>query len=90
MAVSKLRKILRSSQDPKEEYKEVFVYERITPQNKVLCKFEIHSPFRVSGGNGDKGAKNMKLYALIVAGGTGKRMGGETPKQFIEIAGKPV
>jgi 2-C-methyl-D-erythritol 4-phosphate cytidylyltransferase len=32
----------------------------------------------------------MKLYALIVAGGTGKRMGAEVPKQYLELAGKPV
>jgi 2-C-methyl-D-erythritol 4-phosphate cytidylyltransferase len=32
----------------------------------------------------------MKLYAVIVAGGHGKRMGSETPKQYLELAGKPV
>jgi 2-C-methyl-D-erythritol 4-phosphate cytidylyltransferase len=32
----------------------------------------------------------MKLYAIIVAGGTGKRMGAEMPKQYLELAGKPV
>jgi len=32
----------------------------------------------------------MNLYALIVAGGSGKRMGTEIPKQFLELAGKPV
>jgi 2-C-methyl-D-erythritol 4-phosphate cytidylyltransferase len=32
----------------------------------------------------------MNLFALIVAGGTGTRMGTEIPKQFLEIAGKPV
>jgi 2-C-methyl-D-erythritol 4-phosphate cytidylyltransferase len=32
----------------------------------------------------------MKLYAVIVAGGTGKRMGAEIPKQYLELAGKPV
>jgi 2-C-methyl-D-erythritol 4-phosphate cytidylyltransferase len=32
----------------------------------------------------------MDLYALIVAGGTGKRMGAEIPKQFLELAGRPV
>ncbi len=32
----------------------------------------------------------MKRYALIVAGGTGKRMGAEIPKQYLELAGKPV
>ena len=33
---------------------------------------------------------NMKLYAVIVAGGTGKRMHAEVPKQYLELAGKPV
>jgi len=32
----------------------------------------------------------MQLYALIVAGGSGKRMQSETPKQFLELAGRPV
>ncbi|MCX6300871.1 MAG: 2-C-methyl-D-erythritol 4-phosphate cytidylyltransferase [Bacteroidia bacterium] len=32
----------------------------------------------------------MKLYAVIVAGGTGKRMHAEIPKQYLELAGKPV
>lgn len=32
----------------------------------------------------------MMLTALIVAGGKGLRMGGELPKQFLPIAGKPV
>ena len=32
----------------------------------------------------------MNLYALIVAGGEGKRMGTEIPKQFLELDGKPV
>jgi 2-C-methyl-D-erythritol 4-phosphate cytidylyltransferase len=32
----------------------------------------------------------MNLYALIVAGGTGSRMGTSIPKQFLELAGKPV
>jgi 2-C-methyl-D-erythritol 4-phosphate cytidylyltransferase len=32
----------------------------------------------------------MQKYALIVAGGQGKRMGTEIPKQFIELSGKPV
>ena len=32
----------------------------------------------------------MDLYALIVAGGSGKRMGGDVPKQFLELAGKPL
>jgi len=32
----------------------------------------------------------MKLYAVIVAGGSGKRMGSEMPKQYLEISGKPV
>lgn len=33
---------------------------------------------------------SMKLYAIIVAGGTGKRMGAEMPKQFLELGGKPL
>lgn len=32
----------------------------------------------------------MKKFALIVAGGSGNRMKTEIPKQFIEIAGKPI
>ncbi len=32
----------------------------------------------------------MDEYALIVAGGRGVRMGGELPKQFLPIGGKPV
>ena len=32
----------------------------------------------------------MKKYIIIVAGGKGLRMGGEIPKQFIPIGGKPV
>lgn len=32
----------------------------------------------------------MHKYAIIVAGGKGERMGKETPKQFLELAGKPI
>ncbi len=32
----------------------------------------------------------MKYFAVIVAGGSGKRMGTGTPKQFLELAGLPV
>lgn len=32
----------------------------------------------------------MKKYAVIVAGGSGKRMGTELPKQFLLLQGKPV
>lgn len=32
----------------------------------------------------------MDLYVVIVAGGSGKRMGAEIPKQFLELAGRPV
>jgi 2-C-methyl-D-erythritol 4-phosphate cytidylyltransferase len=32
----------------------------------------------------------MNLYVLIVAGGTGTRMGTDIPKQFLELAGKPL
>jgi len=32
----------------------------------------------------------MKRYVLIVAGGKGLRMGGDLPKQFIPLAGRPI
>lgn len=32
----------------------------------------------------------MHKYAIIVAGGKGERMGATTPKQFLELAGKPI
>ena len=32
----------------------------------------------------------MYKYAIIVAGGTGSRMGGDVPKQFLPLKGKPV
>lgn len=32
----------------------------------------------------------MKKYAVIVAGGSGMRMGTSVPKQFLELRGKPV
>lgn len=32
----------------------------------------------------------MKLYAVIVAGGSGKRMGAGIPKQFLELGGRPL
>ena len=32
----------------------------------------------------------MKKYAVIVAGGAGTRMGTETPKQFLELCGRPI
>ncbi|MFN5135633.1 MAG: 2-C-methyl-D-erythritol 4-phosphate cytidylyltransferase, partial [Chitinophagaceae bacterium] len=32
----------------------------------------------------------MQKYAVIVAGGSGKRMGTEIPKQFLLLKGKPV
>jgi 2-C-methyl-D-erythritol 4-phosphate cytidylyltransferase len=32
----------------------------------------------------------MDFYVVIVAGGSGKRMGMDTPKQYLELAGKPV
>ena len=32
----------------------------------------------------------MKRYVIIVAGGKGMRMGGDVPKQFRPIGGKPV
>ena len=33
---------------------------------------------------------NMNRYVVIVAGGSGSRMGSDIPKQFLEIGGKPV
>jgi 2-C-methyl-D-erythritol 4-phosphate cytidylyltransferase len=32
----------------------------------------------------------MKTVAIIVAGGVGKRVGGDIPKQFLPLAGKPM
>lgn len=32
----------------------------------------------------------MEQFVVIVAGGIGKRMGAEIPKQFLELAGRPV
>jgi 2-C-methyl-D-erythritol 4-phosphate cytidylyltransferase/2-C-methyl-D-erythritol 2,4-cyclodiphosphate synthase len=32
----------------------------------------------------------MKVAAILVAGGTGSRFGGDVPKQFLPLAGKPV
>src|SRR5689334_12410103 len=32
----------------------------------------------------------MKKYAVIVAAGSGSRMGNEVPKQFLLLAGKPI
>lgn len=32
----------------------------------------------------------MKKYAVVVAGGSGVRMGGSLPKQFLSLRGKPV
>jgi 2-C-methyl-D-erythritol 4-phosphate cytidylyltransferase len=34
--------------------------------------------------------KSLKNVVVIVAGGSGKRMGFEVPKQFIKLAGKPI
>ena len=32
----------------------------------------------------------MKTVAIIVAGGSGTRFGAQLPKQFLELAGKPI
>lgn len=32
----------------------------------------------------------MKNYVVLLAGGVGKRMGSAIPKQFLEVAGKPI
>ena len=34
--------------------------------------------------------ESRKKYAIIVAGGSGTRIGGDVPKQFISIGGKPL
>ena len=33
---------------------------------------------------------SMKKFAVIVAGGSGNRMGTAVPKQFLDLEGKPV
>lgn len=38
----------------------------------------------------EEGTGQMKKYVVIVAGGKGLRMGGDLPKQFLPMAGKPV
>ncbi len=35
-------------------------------------------------------SSNRKKVAIIVAGGSGVRMGSAVPKQFLELAGRPV
>jgi 2-C-methyl-D-erythritol 4-phosphate cytidylyltransferase len=35
-------------------------------------------------------SKSVLKYVIIVAGGKGERMGGSTPKQFLELDGKPI
>ncbi len=32
----------------------------------------------------------MKNFVILLAGGVGKRMGSDTPKQFLEVDGKPI
>ena len=32
----------------------------------------------------------MKIYVILLAGGVGKRMGADIPKQFMEVDGKPI
>ncbi len=34
--------------------------------------------------------RKMKNYVILLAGGVGKRMGAEIPKQFIKVNGKPI
>ena len=45
-------------------------------------------PLGEGGGRGS--LLPMNKYAIIVAGGKGLRMGGELPKQFIPVEGRPV
>ena len=33
---------------------------------------------------------SMKNYVILLAGGVGRRMGGDIPKQFVEVQGKPI
>ena len=33
---------------------------------------------------------DRKIYAVVVAGGSGTRMGSDTPKQFLRLAGLPI
>lgn len=33
---------------------------------------------------------DRKIYAVVVAGGSGSRMGSEVPKQFLRLSGKPI
>ena len=37
-----------------------------------------------------KAKQTMKTIAIIVAGGSGTRFGAQMPKQFLELAGKPI
>ena len=32
----------------------------------------------------------MNNYVILLAGGVGKRMGADVPKQFLEVKGKPI
>lgn len=34
--------------------------------------------------------RSMKNYVILLAGGVGKRMGSDIPKQFLEVDGKPI
>lgn len=51
---------------------------------------EIHKKSFLSKRHDTSGEVETPIYALIMAGGTGKRIGSDIPKQFIELAGKPV
>ena len=33
---------------------------------------------------------DRKIYAVVVAGGSGSRMGSEVPKQFLRLSGRPI
>ncbi len=54
-----------------------------------LCKEKLYKvDEEVKKGIGGSGV--LHKYVLIVAGGKGLRMGGDLPKQFIPLEGKPI
>lgn len=63
---------------------------KINPDNGTDCSVSGQDKkpcysWKPAEAKGDSG-----IFALIVAGGSGQRIGGDIPKQFIELAGRPV